>query len=149
MEWATRSLNENAIVSGTYVAVDLLSEFVAAGGSLEGVTVIRTHLVLAYAAASTGGVARLGLIVESKGAGTLAGGPLDASSNPYESWLLNTRLLPTCSGAVVDASTPHRYDIRSKRRVQHLNETYWLTFAPTDTGTSSLSIFARTLLALP
>ena len=149
LEWATTSFALNAVASGAQAATDLLSNFVADGGSREGLTIMRTHIVGAFAAASTGGQGRVGLIVAGLSAGQAAGGELDPVANPYEPWLIDSVVFPTTSGATVDASTPFHYDIRSKRKVQHVQETLWLVFHPTDSGTTSLAGLARVLVALP
>jgi hypothetical protein len=147
LEWASTTITHNAIASGTVTTDDLLSGFVTAGGSREGLTVMRIHLQLAYAAASAGGTSRIGLIVA--GSGSTAATELNPASFPYEPWLLNRLLFPTTSGAVVDASTPFDIDNRSKRKVQHLGESLFLSWVATDTGTSSLVGLARVLVALP
>jgi len=148
-EWATTSFALNAVVSNGLAATDLLQNFVSDGGSREGLTILRTHIVGGFAAASVGGQARVGLIVAGLNVSQAANGELDPRANPYEPWLLDNVVFPTTSGATVDASTPFRYDIRSKRKVQHVQETYWLSFSPTDSGTTSLAGLVRCLVALP
>jgi hypothetical protein len=151
MEWATTTVVHNAIATGTLETDDLLANFVADGGSREGLTVLRTHLLISYAPASVGALARIGLIVAPLASPTTAGGILDPSSNAtlYEPWLLIDRLAPGASGATVNATNVYRLDNRSKRKVQHVQETYWFSWIPSDTGTSSISALIRVLVALP
>jgi hypothetical protein len=49
----------------------------------------------------------------------------------------------------VNATNPFEIDVKSKRKVQHIQETYWLSWISTDTGTASFNAHVRALIALP
>jgi hypothetical protein len=146
LEWATTAIADNAKANGTVNVTDLLSNFVAAGGSREGLTVIRVRAQLAFAAASAGGNARIGLQVDEL---TASGTQLDPVVNPYQAWMLNMGVFPTTSGATVDASFPFHLDLKGKRKIGRLQETLWFTWKPNDTGTTSMIAVFRVLVALP
>jgi hypothetical protein len=148
LEWADSLITFNAIATNTLQTTDLLANFVADGGSREGVTVIRTHIQCAYAPASVGGRSTIGLIVSSLQASTITG-ELNPLNDPYEPWLLVKTLYPGASGATVNATNPFEIDVKSKRKVQHIQETYWLSWISTDTGTASFNAHVRALIALP
>jgi len=118
-----------------------------AGASKLGATIMRTHFSGAYAPASVGGHATYGFIV-GRNVDVAAALPNIVSDSELD-WMLNTQLFPTTSGATVDASVPFHVDLRSKRKVEEMNSEYLFVWQPTDSGTSSLTGFVRTLLALP
>ena len=148
LEWADTLITFNAIANNTLQVSDLLANFVTDGGSREGLTIIRTHITCSYAPATTGDRSTIGLLVENVGAGA---GPalMNPLSNPYEPWLLIKTLYPTASGATVDAVSTYEIDNKSKRKVQHVQETYWLTWISTAAGNNSFNAHVRALIALP
>ena len=118
------------------------------GGSREGVTIMRTVFDLQYSPASSSDHITFGLQVESIN-DLATSAALRPDTNPYEPWLLNSTMWPTASGATVDAVTQRHYDIRSKRKVQHIGESLWFSWIPSSTGNSSLAGYFRVLIALP
>jgi len=148
LEWADSLITFNAVANNTLQVFDLLANFVADGGSREGLTIIRTRIDASYAPSGTGDRSTLGLIVENVGAGA---GPalMNPLSNPYEPWLLIKTLYPTSSGATVDATSTYTIDLKSKRKVQHVQETYWLTWITTAAANNSANFHVRALIALP
>lgn len=149
LEWATTSVTHNSFIANTPQVDDLLANFVADGGSREGLTIMRIHAQFAYAPAAVGDSLRLGMIVEGLNAPSTAGGVLDPTTSPYEPWLINYLELPGASGATVNATNPFLLDLKSKRKVQHVQETLWLSVRSASAGSVSFNGLVRVLVALP
>jgi hypothetical protein len=146
LEWADTLITFNAVATNVLQTADLLANFVADGGGREGITIMRTHIQCAYAPATTGGRSTIGLQCQGLAA---AAAELNPLANPYEPWMLIKTLYPGASGATVNATNPFEIDNKSKRKVQHVQETYWLSWIATETGTSSFNAHVRVLMALP
>jgi len=137
--------------------VDLMAGYRAAGGSTQGVTIIRTHLALACTYASSALIAHnegytAGLIIDDSTA-TVA--TLNVS-NRYDDWMLYRTFRAMEEGKVIQNSVPAAWgqsnviDLKAKRKMQELNQTYWLCLASVNNTTvQSASWHARVLLALP
>ena len=143
--WARASFTDNARATGTHKSFDLLSGYRTLGGSTQGCTIMAVHISGAYAAASSGGNALIGLCVQP-----LAGisNALPDTTDSGADWMILKAFFPQTAGATVDASTPWAIDLKSRRKCGEIQETLGLTWTPTDTGTSSLNFVSNVLLAL-
>jgi hypothetical protein len=144
VEWADATFTHNAVASGVTVNQELLTTFVAASGSREGLTIMRIHGFGSYAPASVGGVSRLGIIVDD-----INDAPPSPLTFPYQDWMINRAVFPTASGAAVDAVRLFEIDLRSKRKLHGMSDGLYMVWEPTDTGTSSINVQLRILVALP
>jgi hypothetical protein len=135
---------------------DLLANLRAAGSSVLGATVIRTHLRVSVgwgATTSTGQAFRTGLVVED--ADAVAGANVTLTEMGRD-WALLDDFLPgtgantlasPASGTVFEGFV---VDLRAKRKVQELNQTWVLAVSPTGgPAAAAYSYWARTLIALP
>jgi hypothetical protein len=100
---------------------------------------------MAYGAASTADHIEYGLQVDTLEASNLTLTP----ANFYNPWMLLDDFYPSTSGATVDASAPFSFDIKSRRKVQYVQETLWFSWRPVASGNSSLTGLFNVLLALP
>jgi len=148
LTWATSSATHTAI-NVTGVMDDLLANYKSAGGSTQGCTVIRIHIDIAVQTATPNiadGVF-CGLIVAND-PNTLADyGPTEG----FLDWALYRHLfvMGTTSGS---SSQETRYviDLKAKRRIQELQESWYLNLAALlGTNATNVTYTARTLLALP
>jgi len=136
-------------IGGAVSNVDLLAGYRAAGGSTQGITIMRTHISYAVflhsAAIANDGVA-LGLVIDDASATTTT---LN-TSQPYKDWMLLTNKYP---GAGSVSGTGYLYnfeiDLKSKRRCQELNQTLWLSQNALTANVTDVSYLVRTLIALP
>jgi len=139
-------------------AVDLLQTYKAAtGASVAGVTVMRTHLVIAPRTVAAADRTYIGIRVMDLD-DIVAPPAIAASSNPrdnpYVDWALS-RMLVADVNLTMGASPSGSYsgaivDLRAKRRMHQVQQTWGLSIV-TDSGAAArtFDIFARTLLALP
>jgi hypothetical protein len=140
--------------AGNVTNVDLLSPLKVAGSPVLGVTVMRTHLQLSmFSAVAAGDAYNFGLIVDQvdslvtnvANAATL----LDPVRVPEADWMWWEQAVaaPTYSD---HGSNIIRRDVKSKRKVEELQQTYMLSVRIGTTGaTPTLQVVARTLIALP
>jgi hypothetical protein len=148
LEWATSRINNSGIANGVYTITDLLANYVADGGSREGVTIMRIRARGSFSPAEAGDSFDVGLLVEATAA-TSGQVQLHPDTNPYEPWLLNTTLFPGSSGATFNATNVFELDLRAKRKVQHVQETLWWSWVGHSTGNTSMAVTFRVLIALP
>ena len=146
LEWADTVVLHNAFGPNLPQSDDLLAGFVTAGGSREGLTIMRTRITWSYAPAAVGDQLRVGLIVTETAAAALQLNPL---SEPYEDWMLNHAVYPNASGATVDATRIGEIDNRAKRKITGMRETYWMSVVASTATTNSWTAHVRTLVALP
>jgi len=156
LTWA--NYNHTGLVvglSGHGLNIDLLADFVSAGGDINGVTIMRTHLrfwpATAVAAAD---VLYYGLMV--MGSNQIqpsfvlgASAVNNPSDDPYLDWMISDvrEARPTYG---VSSTNEINLDLRSKRKMEDLQETLGLSVVAKTVGASlSVDVFARTLLALP
>jgi len=153
--WAT-AFTFDAIANNANINHDLLANLKVAGSSVLGVTVVRTHMRFSVQwAPLTNGFQGLavGLVVQSMS--QVAAGTVDLFQD--EDWALRDTFLPG-SGAgqfanVIAAPVEgFTVDLRAKRRVQELNQTWCLAMSLQNAAGADpipVSVYSRTLVALP
>jgi len=141
--------------AGHSVNSDLLTQYRVAGGEIVGSTILRTHLWLA----PTTAVANLdkfswGLIVA--GASQISpsfvtgSGFYETQTFPYVDWMLATEEFACPTFGRLAANNRNVVDIRSKRKINDLGETYIHSISAVTAGAAlSVQVYARILLALP
>jgi hypothetical protein len=145
--WTTSVVANNTIANGVVTATDLLAGLEVAGASVLGITVMRIHAQFSTAFAAVGDRITAGIVV---GSSADTGNQLDPAVLPDLDWMLNRAVFPNSSGATVNAVEPWEIDLRSKRKMQELNQRLFFAWKPaTSGGTTSLSAQFRTLIALP
>jgi len=152
--WAT-SFTFDAIANNTNVNHDLLANLKVAGSSVLGVTVVRTHMRFSLqwpTLTNTFQGLAVGLVVQSMSA--VAAGTVDLFQD--EDWALRDTFLPgtgvdNLTNVVASPVEGFTVDLRAKRKVQELNQTWCLAMSLQNalTETIPVSVFARTLVALP
>jgi len=141
-------LNQTLTLAAGHTSnLNMLTQFSVAGASTLGVTVMRTILniqVATFVAAAD--YLEWGLVV-----GRLAdvGTVTALAGTPELDWSYHDILFPGSSGPDVNVSERFRYDVRSKRKVQELDQVYLWAFLNGSAGTQVLQLFSRTLVALP
>jgi len=148
LTWAS-ARGEFADLDTVAEVIDLLADYKAAGGSTQGITIMRTHIQLSVqsAAATVGHGAFVGLIV-----GTINDTAAQLNgAEPFLDWMLY-RSCYAFGGSEGTSSSEHVYDIdlRAKRKMQEVNQEYYLVLESLigATGTN-VAYTARTLVALP
>jgi len=151
--WAT-SYTFDAVLNNTNVNQDLLANLRVAGSSVLGATVMRTHLRFALqwpALTNTFQGLAVGLCVQSLT--QVAADTVDLFQD--EDWALRDTFLPGTGQNSLSPVTPITegfvVDLRSKRKVQELNQTWCLAMSLQNSATNTVpvSCYARTLVALP
>ena len=150
--WATSDTVAANIAAGANTAIDLLAtSFELAGASTLGATVMRTHARISAATANAQTADwRYGFIVTNSGfpgnAATLA--LYDPRANPELDWMLLDSLHDGEDVGI--AGQGHRsVDLRSKRKMQEMNQKYIMVINNGDAAAHLFSVFVRTLIALP
>ena len=148
--WATTNQTTAAIAAGSYIAVDLLNDFRVIGASVLGATVVRTHVRMQLPFATSGDVWTYGLIIgRTDDVGVSIVGGVNPTTNPELDWFLLNKAYARFSGATADASYMEEVDIRARRKSGEFNQTPLLVIQNGTAASTSLRIFARTLIALP
>jgi len=148
LTWATAAGTFSGINTDG-VMEDLLANYKAAGGSTQGCTVIRTHIDIAIQTATPNiadGVF-CGLIVANDPNTLSDYGPTEG----FLDWALYRHLfvMGTTSGSS-SQETRYEIDLRAKRRIQELQESWYLNLtALLGVNSTNVTYNARTLLALP
>ena len=145
--WAD-SLQGASLATGHNSNGDLLAGLEVAGSTTVGLTVLRTHLMLqvnGFSAQSDYMLVGLA-IVPIEDIGTV----VDWASRPYMDWMLRYAVYPTYSGGTLDTGRIVEFDIRAKRRLREMQQTYAIcTKAVTASATISYNSLCRTLVRLP
>lgn len=149
--------------SATGLAVDLLADFRADGGTTIGATITRVHLSLSMAWNNTttpqpSNRLILGTIVDQRDQ------PESQVPRPgvelhadWQHWSV-IPMAPEGSGfvssnpaAVVGVQTSHSVDIKSQRKCEELGDTLWMIADPTYAGSTALNLIwsSSVLLKLP
>jgi len=152
--WADTQIIDTGFAEDSLRSNDLLADFIAAGGSAQGVTVQRTIVNAMWFINEThtpSDFITFGLIRGTETAADVA----DPITEPYADWAF----LETCrageqTGLVTaDICNVCRIDTSSARKIEEVGETWWLIFrgsAPvTATATYDVRARVRTLLLLP
>jgi hypothetical protein len=150
--WADTVLADTAFAVQTNRTTNLLAGFIAAGGSTQGVTIMRIHTKFATAAvqaAVIGSYLSQGYVVDVTGE--------NPNTAPYADWMLNTHTFAgsgqsglLTAGAVITGE----HDIRSKRKCDEIGQSLFhcMLWQPGATGSETTATFDahfRVLLALP
>jgi len=151
--WADEQTADIGFAEDALRSEDLLSDFVTAGGSTQGVTVARTVLDLVWTineAHTFNEKLTIGFIKGTKATADVA----DPVLEPYADWAYIKTLYAGENGLVAGDSPNHlSLDVRSMRKIDEVGETWWLIFkgsAPnTATATYDVRARCRTLLILP
>jgi len=142
---------------------DLLAPLRVAGASVLGATVMRTHVRMFNTgpAITRGDQLVWGLLVgESQDVGLNIAGAPNANAEPMLDWAMHPREYATLGydgtalGAYDNGHGPNKliYDVRSKRKVQEMNQSWHLVMTQVTVGTAGSAAWlfhTRTLLALP
>ena len=145
--WASHVFNL-AAAAGVSINTDLLADFKAGGASILGCTVMRIHALFFVKYANLADFTQMGICVGRQGDITTGTSP-NPATNPEIDWMLNRYLLATASGAAVDAQRVIEIDLRSKRKIEELNQALVLIFTNGNAAGNTYFGFSRTLLALP
>jgi len=145
--WCTQDVTSTA-GSVTSNCIDLLSTFGVAGSSTLGVTILRTLVTLQIPYALNTDTATWGLIVgRGDDVGTNRPSPLSAGDD----WMFLRREWLDTTGAAFAAGELQKvtYDVKSKRKLSEQNQRYLFAWFNNSAGNKTISIYVRTLLALP
>jgi hypothetical protein len=148
--WATFDQSVN-IAAGAQANSNLLANLQVAGSSTVGITVMRTHLELACITVVTSGDRfRVGLVIGRLGdVGNPAPVGSTTAADPGEDWLLWRHETAAPTFGEGDQNNVVRYDVRSKRRSNELDQTYILSMI-NDVGIAkTFNMQGRILVALP
>ena len=153
--WATKT--DDFLLTGTYNA-DLLADLRGPGVSVLGCTVIRTHVRFQYIWSSTGTPSSsgptTGLLVENLLEVTAQAVTVQDSG---QDWAYLSKHFPGTGNRNMIGATGlpgavegFELDLRSKRKVQELGQTWAIVMAVTAPAPSvNVRYYARTLIALP
>jgi len=145
--WATNSSLVSLGASPTFNNIDLLANLRVAGSSVLGATIMRTHLTLMIdnTGRAVGSRSTFGVIVEDI---ENVGGVTDLASNPGRDWAYLVSRRPVSSGGAIGQELVE-VDLKAKRKVQELDQT-WLLCMDNNAGpTISYQVWSRVLVALP
>jgi len=152
--WADTYFEDLGFAENALRSQDLLSDYVASGGSTQGVTVVRTVVQLLWGINESHGPGdriTFGLIKGTQTAADVA----DPVAEPYADWAWNECRYSGWEHGLVTADASEKWvlDTKSMRRIDEVGETWWLIYqgtAPvTTTATYDVRCHARTLLLLP
>ena len=148
--WSTLTANPT-VANGAHDNLDILADFRAAGASLLGVTIMRTHVRLDVVAPTAADLFVWGLSVGGLNDIGTAAGAIDAGADTHLDWMMWTREIAAPTYSEAGNSNRLLYDIKAKRKMQELDQRYLLSIGGVIVGTSPLNVFVtiRTLLALP
>ena len=150
--WATKDIFLSPTAAGQTANLDMLSDLRVAGASILGATVMRTHLQLsAFGTVTAGNNFYFGLRVGNNNevqaftADTTL--MADPANQPELDWMWweHAQAAPVYDQGGTNILIR---DIKAKRKVQELDQTYLLCLY-SGTGFNSLQVSARTLVALP
>jgi len=152
--WADTQIIDLGFAEDALRSEDLLADFVAAGGSSQGVTVQRTIIDLMWGineAHTPSDYLTIALIKGTSATADVA----DPRLEPYADWAwIQTDFSGMRTGLVTaDAPEGLHIDTSTMRKVDEVGETWWLIYkgtAPvTATATYDVRARVRTLLLLP
>jgi len=149
--WSTLVAPSTVVAAATSANVYMLADLDVAGSSLLGITILRTHLMIATTSVvSSGDAYRWGLVVgrfaevgNPAPAGALTGASLDIS------WMMNVQEVASPTFSHDGSNNTVTYDVKSKRRHTQENLAYMLAITNQTGIAKTFNIFARTLIALP
>jgi len=149
--WAQTTLTDTAFAVTTNRTTDLLAGFIAAGGSTQGVTVMRIHCAYSFRSADV--QVNGSRLVQGFCIGNDGNDPVTA---PHSDWLTNVSHFVGRGHGLLTGGTPNvgEIDVRSKRKCDEVGDTlfhsmkYILGAAGAEDDASYQGHF-RVLLALP
>jgi len=145
--WATVEQATSALAAGASANIGLLGDL---GNATLGCTIMRTHVrVTPTAAVALADSVNLGLIVarntdvaDPTTAGLVTVAQADLDWMFIHRWTANPTLFEGGSNSI-------SIDVRSKRKLQELNQNYILSIKNNQSAASTYRVYARTLIALP
>jgi len=151
--WADHETTQSAIAENTATAVDVLAGYVAAGGSTQGVTVLRVVIDLTWtgtALAVSGDKLTIGTIVNATGVAVFP----DPIAEPYADWSYVSTLYKGAGHGLLTAGSPDvsHHDLHAMRKVDEVGQSlYFVTILTAPGSANTFNLFARirTLLLLP
>jgi len=151
--WAETGGTVTPGVAGAGAVSDLLANYRAAGGSTQGITIMRTHIAydaFLHSAANSGDGFAMGIIVDDAAATTATS---LSTANPYNDWMYVSNKYMGNSMAALASGTGFIYggevDLRAKRKCQELKQTHWVVWDRLTANVVDISFLARVLIALP
>jgi len=144
LTWANAQGIQNPITT-TGILVDLLADYKSAGGTTQGITIMRTHVSICVTTSTptVGDGVFTGIVVGQNNDTTATIFP----GEHYLDWAFYKAIYTPFYG---QGFRGYDIDLKSKRRMQELNQTYWLNMAALlGVNTTQVAWQARTLLALP
>jgi len=151
--WADHETTQSAVAENTATAVDVLAGFVAAGGSTQGCTVLRTLIDLTWtgtALAVSGDKVTIGMITNATGVATFP----DPIAEPYADWSYVSTLYKGAGHGLLTAGSPDvsHHDLHAARKLDEVGQSlYFVTILTAPGSSNTMNLFARirTLLLLP
>jgi len=154
--WARVESTVTLAATGDYGTTDLLTAFKADGGVTQGVTIARSHLVLAVEdLPDAGDQFAWGLIRgQNTDVGVNIAGAPEPVADPYEDWAMWELLT---AGAIVGAGAywpgggnTWRYDIKAQRKIPELQQAWNAVFTNVSATTPfTIGVTGSILLLLP
>jgi len=152
--WATHQSSEAFASANDLHTINLLDQYLTAGGSLAGITIARTiiHLAITSATVTSGDRLNVGLIRgQNTDVGTNIVGAPSPSANLYEDWAwLEQYDASTSGGGPLYGkwgSNVISLDVKAGRKLPELQMTWNLALK--SSVVSTWQLFARTLIYLP
>jgi len=152
--WTDIEITDDGFAEDALRSEDLLASYVTAGGSTQGVTVVRTLIWYSFLINETHtmkDLLTLGLIKGTRTAADVA----DPDLEPFADWGFHHTHYSGLVTGLVAADSPEGgfLDVKSQRKIDEVGETWWLIYkgsAPTTTtATYDFKARVRCLLLLP
>ena len=147
--WALSDVS-TAVAAGGLANIDLLAPLEVAGASKLGSTVMRIRGSIAVTWASTTDLSTMGLVVvRATDLGPGLGPNPSLAADREVDWMWIYRFWSDTSGGADPIQKPFEIDVRSKRRVEEMDQTLALQMANGNAATQTFKVFLRVLIALP
>jgi len=152
--WTDTEIADDGFAEDALRSENLLSSYITAGGSTQGVTVVRTLIWYTYVINETHthkDLLTLGLIKGTAATADVA----DPDLEPFADWAFHHTHYSGLEHGSVAADAPEGgfLDVKSSRKISEVGETWWLIYkgsAPaTATATYDFKARVRCLLLLP
>jgi hypothetical protein len=145
--WSSINTTSQVIAAAATSNVDLLGPLDVAGGSVLGLTVVRTHLriVVQNFAAAADEILVGTCVLPNEDVGTT----VNRASNMGRPWAFYNILVPAASGATVNAVADFDFDIKAMRRIPAPDASYLLCWMNNSAASKTVTYLARTLVKLP
>jgi hypothetical protein len=149
--WCTLNTSA-AIAAGAVQNFDMAPDLEVAGTSHVGCTVVRIHLSIQFpfAAADAGSDSWIIGIIVGRAADLVAGTTPDPVTSQDLRWMLNDQCQATRTNAgSTDLLKVYRIDLKSRRRMNGINDRLILVIKNNNTAVQTPFVFARSLVMLP